>query len=407
MDFLTARRDRIAKAWALQDEMVLLPAGGKIPMPGTDEFYPFRATAEHRYLADMNEPGRVLAYDAKIDAWTLFAPRVPVEEEVWHGAVPAVGRPLEELDAFIAGRSVRNVPEDRTLTTAITLARRIKDDEELDRLRRAAAATAAGFAEARRLVQPGMRELALEAELEVSYLRAGGSGPAFDSIVASGNHAAVLHHQPGDDAIEDGEFLLIDSGSAFGGYSCDCTRTFVVAEQPTEEQRRIHNIVLQAQQEAVAECRAGVEYSEIHRCAVLSMAQGLIDWGLLRGDPARLLESGATALFFPHGVGHLIGLATHDPGGYACGRVRNEHVAWRYLRADLPLEAGMVVTIEPGLYFIEALLQDPALRDRHADEVNWEQADALLGIGGVRIEDSVVITDGEPEVLTAAIPKDL
>ena len=406
MSFLDARRAQVAKTWALTDEIVLVPSGDPVPIPGTDEFYPFRAHPDHRYLADGHEPGHVLVYDAKDDTWTRFAPRPSADDRVWHSASEPVGRPLSELDAMFEGRSAMVLQEDATLTAAVTAARRIKDEEELTRLRAAAAATAEGFATARKFAKAGKTEFAVEAELEVGFLRGGGDRSAFDSIVAAGRNAAVLHAAPSTTKIAKGDFVLIDAGAAVGGYSCDCTRTFVVGDA-SDDHAAIHAIVLKAQQEAIAKCKPGVEYRDLHLGASKTMAKGLVKLGVLKGKAQDLVDSGAISLFFPHGLGHLIGLCTHDPGGYAAGRTRSEHFGLRYLRADLPLEAGMVVTIEPGLYFIEALLHDPERRAMHKDEVNWERADELLALGGVRIEDSVHVTDDGPEVLTEAIPHDV
>lgn len=404
MSYLESRRDRVANAWALTDEIVLVPAGDPISVPGTDQFYPFRARPNHRYIADSNEPGRVLVYDARDGSWTMFSPRVSVEDRVWHPAAEPVGKDVAVLAAFLEGRTVHVLHEDDELNTAVEIVRRKKDAEGLVRLHKAAAATAAGFAAARQAAVAGKTELEVEAELEVSFLRAGGDYPAFDSIVAAASNAAVLHAMPTTTVIRDGDFLLVDAGAASGGYSCDCTRTFVVGGNATDDQRAIHAAVLAAQQEAVAACRPGAEYVDIHMAAARSMAASLVDMDVLIGNPAELVQSGAASLFFPHGLGHLIGLCTHDPAGYASGRERSEHLALRALRADLPLEAGMVLTIEPGMYFIEALLNDPERRTMHQNEVNWARAESLCPLGGVRIEDSVHVTDGEPEVLTGDIP---
>jgi Xaa-Pro aminopeptidase len=137
------------------------------------------------------------------------------------------------------------------------------------------------------------------------------------------------------------------------------------------------------------------------------IARGLVDMGVLVGEPEACVANGAVSVFFPHGVGHLIGLATHDPGGYACGRKRSDSPLLRYLRADLPLEAGMVVTIEPGVYFIEVAIRDPERRAQFGRSVDWERAESLIPLGGVRIEDSVHVTPGDPEILTAAIPRSI
>jgi len=410
MDYLTARRARIAKAWALDDEIVLIYSGKPIGIPGTDQEYPFRAHPEHRYLADMNESDRVLAYDARDDSWTLFAPRVPVEQILWYGDVEEVGRPVEELEGWLEGRTVRSIGAcegDEALTNAITLARRRKDAEELRRMRAAAAATVRGFEEARAAARAGMTEFQLEAELEVGFLRGGGDHPAFDSIVAAGANASILHYMPSRSEIGEGDLVLIDAGAAVEGYSCDCTRAFVVGGAPNDDQRRVHAIVVEAQRAAVEMCRAGVEYRDVHLTAMRIIAQGLVDMGVLLGSADDALADGSAAIFFPHGVGHLIGLCTHDPGGYACGRTKSDKPGLRHLRADLPLESGMVVTVEPGIYFTGVVLTDPDTREEHGDAVDWARAEALIPVGGVRIEDSVHVTDGDPEVLTAAIPKEI
>jgi len=411
MDFLTARRARVAKAWALQNEVVLIPAGDPIGIPGTDEHYPFRAHPEHRYLADMNEPGRVLAYDARADSWTLFAPRVPVEQIIWYGDVEEVGTPVAELDAWLEGRTVKSIGAgegDRDLSMKVTMARRLKDSVEIDRMRRAAAATAHGFNAAFSHAQPGMSEFQLEAELEVGFLRGGGTHPAFDAIVAAGTSAAVLHAAPSETKkIGKSEFVLIDAGAAAEGYMCDCTRTFVVGGEPSPDQARVHAIVRETQQAAIDMCRAGVEYTDVHMTAAHVIARGLVEMDVLVGEPEACVESGAVSVFFPHGVGHLIGLGTHDPGGYACGRQKSEAPLLRYLRADLPLEAGMVVTVEPGVYFIGVAIHDPERRAKFGDSVNWARAESLIPLGGVRIEDTVHVTSGDPEVLTAAISKSI
>jgi Xaa-Pro aminopeptidase len=122
------------------------------------------------------------------------------------------------------------------------------------------------------------------------------------------------------------------------------------------------------------------------------------------GAPDSLLERDTPALFFPHGIGHMVGLGVRDASGYLPGRTRSDRPGLNMLRTDLPLEAGYVMTVEPGIYFIPALLQDPALRERHRDAVRWDRVDALMTFGGIRIEDDVLVTTSEPEVLTSAIP---
>jgi Xaa-Pro aminopeptidase len=273
-------------------------------------------------------------------------------------------------------------------------------------MRLAADATCAGFAAALPFIAPGVSERALQIEIEAAFFRHGADTVAYDSIIASGPNAAVLHHLPTQRRLGAGELVLIDAGAEYRGYDCDVTRTYPVSGEFSAEQADLHALVLCVERTAIERCRAGVEYRDIHLAAALDVAQGLVDAGLLRGNAADLVERGACALFFPHGIGHMVGLGVRDAGGYLPGRSRSEAPALRFLRIDLPLEPGHVVTIEPGVYFPPHVLQEPETRRHHRDTVVWNRVDTLRGFGGIRIEDNVLIRDGGNEVLTRAIPKE-
>jgi Xaa-Pro aminopeptidase len=252
-----------------------------------------------------------------------------------------------------------------------------------------------------------MTERDVQIGMEAEFFRAGAPRVAYDSIVAGGPNAAVLHFLPTQRTIEAGDLLLIDAGAQIEGYASDVTRTVVVGADPTDEQTFLWHLVLRAQELAIDRCRVGVEWRDVHHDAARNIGAGLVELGVLRGEIDELVSSGAVALFFPHGLGHLIGLTVHDAGGYRVDRERSSHPQFRYLRTDRPLEQGMITSVEPGVYFIEALLSDPELRDRHADSVNWTRADEFRGFGGIRIEDDIHVTSGEPENLSVAIPKPL
>ena len=142
----------------------------------------------------------------------------------------------------------------------------------------------------------------------------------------------------------------------------------------------------------------------MHLTAALVIAEGLVACGILRGDAESLVQSGAVWLFFPHGIGHLVGLGVRDAGGTPLPDRRNDPKPYPNLRIDLPLEPGMVVTVEPGIYFVPELLHDPDHRHQYRDAVAWEQVDRMLGFGGIRIEDNVLITPDGNEVITADVP---
>ena len=418
MNYLKDRRARAAKAWDLKREIVLVGAGEPVLLPGhQDQTYPFRAHAEYFWLTDREKPGGVLAYDPK-DGWTDFVPAVTDAQRVREGAIGAGGVPLDGLAKWlkkrgkrpvaVLGAKVKGVKSDARLSTRLREglldARRPKDDEELRRMREAAAATAAGFARIAPMIRPGIVERALEIELEAEFFRHGAERTAYDTIVGTGPNSGVLHFMPTSRAAREGELVLIDAGAEVQGYASDVTRTYAASGEFTPEQRDIYAIVDEARRNGIERCRPGVEWQTVHLGACLDIARGLSDVGILRGRPEDLIEQDAQALFFPHGIGHMVGLGVRDAGGRLPGRKQSKKPGLRNLRIDLPLKPGFVVTIEPGIYFIPALLQSAEKRKHYKDAVAWDRVDRMLAFGGIRIEDNVLVTAAGPESLTAAIP---
>lgn len=445
---LAARRERVQRAWiaedALEGALVLVPGGLVLAVEGSDQHYGFRAHDDHYYLGGCRTPGQVLVFEPE-QGWILFAFVASQEDRVWHGdslsleaGAERVGltdvRPIGDLGPWIAERAGRPAallgshdvlerpigyglhPGDlealefdaeltERLERRVHKARRCKDAVELDLMRAAAACSYAGHVAGMRAARVGWTERALQVEIEAAFQRAGAERPAYGSIAAAGSNAAVLHATPGDRALAHGALVLVDAGAELDGYDSDVTRTWPVAPVFTGSQRAIYDIVLEAQCAAIKQIAPGVEYRDLHLDTCRRLAAGLVDFGLLRGDPDGLVEQDAHALFLPHGLGHMIGLATHDVGGWTEGRERSERLGLKFLRIDTPLAAGDVVTIEPGLYMVRALLRDETLRRTYHDAVNWELADAMLDWGGIRIEDDVLVTESGAEVLTAAIPK--
>lgn len=445
---LVERRERVHAAWrehdGLDEAIVLVPGGLVIGVEGSDQPYAFRAHDDHYYLAGIRAPGQVLVLDPEA-GWLLFVPVASQEDRVWHGETPAPGAqaervgidralPVDELGAWLADRAGRPAallgsrdllerpigyalhPGDletlafdadlsMRLEQRVHAARRSKDEVELDFMRAAAACSRAGHLAGMTATRAGLTERALQVEIESAFLRTGAERPAYASIAVGGPHTAVLHATPGARPLAEGDLVLVDAGAEFAGYDSDVTRTWSVSSSFTQSQRAIYEIVLDVQTAAIEAVKPGVEFRELHLDACRRVAEGLREFGLLRGDIDDLVARDAHALFLPHGLGHMLGLATHDVGGWTEGRERSERPGLKFLRIDTPLAAGDVVTIEPGIYFVPALLRDPELRRRHHDDVNWELADTMLGWGGVRIEDDVLVTADGAEVLTAAIPK--
>ena len=416
---IARRREGLAAAWSETDAVVVIGAGELIPRPGRgDVTYPFQAHTEYYWLTDRNRPGGVLTFDPA-DGFTDFVVPVSPDEILWTGAVggerAGEGEDIAGLDAWLHARAGRPLvllgsPPDgltgdperaRELRYDLNALRRRKDDVELARLRAAAAVTAAGYAAIADLLVSGRTEREIQVELDLAFLRAGGDSVGYDSIVLAGPNSAVLHGAAGAHQLADGEVVLFDAGADVRFYVSDVSRTFPVNGSFTAEHAEWHAVVLAAQRRAIELCTVGTEWLDIHRAAGVVLADALVEFGLLRGEPEDLVESGAVRMFFPHGIGHLVGLGVRDAFGPIRGRDGgNDGVP----RIDLPLEAGHVVTVEPGLYIVPALLADPDRRERYRDVVNWERAEAMAGFGGIRIEDNIHVTPEGPENLTSAIP---
>lgn len=410
---VAARRERVAKAWNLDGEVVAIYAGTPISIPGgADQCFPYKPHPDYRWLSERQREGGVLTFDAA-NGWTLFEPPVTEMERVWGGGPEAVGRPIEELEASLGDRPVVKLgfgappSEERVaqLQRELLGIRRTKDAPEIELVERAVRATKAAHAAAREAIRPGATERLVQIELETAALRAGATAMGYATIVGSGGNSAVFHATPSDRVIAENEFVLVDAAGEVDGYTADVTRTFASSGRFTPDQQWVYDAVLQAETRAVEACRIGTEWGDVHLTAARSLAGSLVDAGILRCSAEEAVESELIALFFPHGVGHMVGLGVRDASGPAAGRKGDRKFGGITLRMDLPLDDHFLVTVEPGLYFIPALLREPGRRERFANQVDWAALEPLIGQGGVRIEDNVLVTSSGPVNLTASIPK--
>lgn len=250
--------------------------------------------------------------------------------------------------------------------------RLFKDAHELALMRRAADISSGAHRAAMRAARPGGHEYEIEAELLSAFRRGGAEAPAYTSIVASGANACVLHYVFNNQPLRDGDLLLIDAGAEFGSYAADITRTFPINGRFSAAQKDAYEIVLAAQDAAIAEVRPGRRWNAPHEAAVRVLTQGMVDLKLLAGNVDGLIESNAYSRFYMHRTGHWLGLDVHDAGEY---KIAGE---WR------ALQPGMTLTVEPGLYI------------RPADDVP-----AAFHNIGIRIEDDVVVTESACDVLTS------
>ena len=324
---------------------------------GFDEAYPIAALDDKLVTLLENQPA--LYYPVGADPeWDARAIR-------WLNAVRAKGR--AGISAPDRVQDVRGLIDDMRL---------VKDAQELGVMRRAARIAAAAHRRAMQTTRAARNEYEIEAELLYEFRRNGAQFPAYSPIVAGGPNSCVLHYVFNDAPLRDGDLLLIDAGCELDGYASDITRTFPVNGRFSSAQREVYEIVLAAQKAAMDKVRAGNAWNEPHDAAVRVLAQGMLDVKLLQGSLDEVLEKETYKRFYMHRTGHWLGLDVHDAGEYK--RSGN----WR------ALEPGMALTVEPGLYI------------RAADDV----PERLRNIG-IRIEDDVVVTTGDCEVITAEAPK--
>jgi len=404
-----------------------------------DAEYPYRSDSDFFYLSGFIEPQAWLVLIAgATDRAILFCQENQPEREIWEGrrfgpqAAAAyfgmdeaydVARLEELLPGLLADQPALYAPLladpglDRRLRRALDGAhgksrgkrqvpqcivdvrpllaemRLIKDPAEIAAMRRAARISAGAHARAMRHVRPGMHEYEIEAELLHEFRRHGAQAPAYQSIVAAGANACVLHYPAGDGVLRSGELLLIDAGCEYDGYAADISRTFPVNGRYTGAQRELYDLTVAAQAAACTATRPGAAFNDAHEAALRVLTQGMIDAGLLQGTLDGALESKAYERFYMHRTGHWLGLDVHDVGEYREAAPAPTAVgAARASAADRPwrlLRPGMVVTIEPGIYV------------RAADDV----PKAFWDIG-IRTEDDALVTAEGCELLTRGVPVD-
>ncbi|NER27428.1 MAG: aminopeptidase P family protein [Symploca sp. SIO1C4] len=441
---LRQRRQRLSK---LIDFPVILWSGQWIPRNFAANPFPFRASSHFLYFAGL--PLENAAIRLQGTSLELFMDEAAASSKLWHGetatrediakkigadavfnlcelqshsdsaatvAVQDVATHWQQTKILNRPVAPANAPTgiDLDLAKAITSVRLCHDASALLELQKAAAVTikahqaGMGVTKSRGLAEQPLSEAVVRSAME-SVIIAHNMSCAYGSIVTV--HGEVLHNHQYQHPLQAGDLLLADVGADTEmGWAADITRTWPVSGKFSPTQRDLYDIVLAAHDACIEQVRPGVEYLDIHLLAATVIAQGLVDLGILRGKASDLVERDAHALFFPHGVGHLLGLDVHDLedlgdlSGYQQGRVRSSRFGLSFLRLHRPLQTGMLVTIEPGFYQVRAILQEPKLRSKYQDVVNWERLNQFADVRGIRIEDDVLVTQTGNEVLTAALP---
>ncbi len=405
---------------------------------------PFRAESSFLYTTGCSLPGAALLMDD--DGDTLFLPQPPDDDALWHGPRPTIAEegaalgfaktaPLSTLSSRALAHGARlhtlastdpatsarlaawtgrphDLGEnkgDPALISALIELRSSLDADEVAEMRAAAVVTNRAHRAAMAATRAGATEAGIGALFD-GVISAHGMTTAYDSIVTV--RGEVLHNHHRVNTLQNGQLVLLDGGAeAPSGYATDVTRAWPVSGRFDARQKAAYEAVLEAELHGISMVTAGRRYRDIHLAASRVIAQFLVDERILSGSVDGLVERGAHALFFPHGVGHLIGLDVHDLelygdlAGYGPGRSRSTQFGLAFLRLDRDLQIGNVVTIEPGFYVVPDILRNPALTDSFSDCFDADVAAKWLGFGGIRIEDDVLVTPNGPEVLTAVIPK--
>ena len=442
----SARREALRKS--VPEGAILIMGNDEAPKNYVDNPYPFRQDSHFLYYAGVSQAGQALLIEPDGREVLYGTPDHP-DDVIWFGPHPTLGDHaatagiadsvgIGELGDRLAllregGADIHYLPPyrgDRSFTlgdllgidprevaggisaelvAAVVAQRSIKEDAEIAEMEDALGVTAKMYRATMRSAEPGRTEAEIAA-IHRAAAAASDRQQAFTPIVTVCGD--VLHNHSYENTLEEGDLLLVDSGAESPGfYASDITRTMPVTGKFTSQQRDIYEIVLAANQAAIDAAAPGVTNRELHLLAARTITEGLKDIGVMKGNVDRAVEAGAHALFFVHGLGHMIGLDVHDMEdlgdivGYDEGEKRSDQFGLAYLRLARKLEPGFVITIEPGIYFIAALVERWQGEGKCKGYIRYDKLDDYCGLGGVRIEDDVLITADGHRVLGPPIPK--
>jgi len=437
-EILRVRREKLAE---LIDFPAILWSGSRSPRNFAANLFRHRPSSHFLYFAGLPLENAVIRLEA--DKLQLFMDNPAPSSALWHGEMPTRDRiaenigadeayPMVELESHLQDAATiavqdaaswtqqsqlldrwvlpQRAPEniDLELAKAIVELRITHDEAALAEIRKAIAVTVEAHKTGIAATSTAKTEAQVRAAME-SVIMAHNMTTSYNSIVTV--HGEILHNEHYENSLEPNDLLLADVGAETpGGWAGDITRTTPVSGKFSSTQRDIYDIVLAAHDACIDKISPGVEYEDIHVCACKVIAQGLLDLGILQGNVEELVDVDAHALFFPHGIGHLMGLDVHDMedlgdlAGYEPQRERSGRFGLGYLRLNRPLRQGMVVTIEPGFYQVPAIVNNTQNRESFAKYVNWERLSQFGDVRGIRIEDDVLVTENGSEVLSIDLP---
>jgi Xaa-Pro aminopeptidase len=430
--------------------LLIFPGNEESPMNYPANTYHFRQDSTFLYFFGLDSPGLAAAVDVDANKDVLFGDDIGIEDIIWMGNLPKMrDRALEAgvrhtkpraafeetvRAALASGRKVHYLPPYRAdsalalsgllgisvqelkakaspdLIKAVVSQRIIKSKEEVREIESAVATSQAMYLAAMKLAKPGRYEYEISGAMEGIAL-ARGMRLAFPPIVTI--NGQTLHNHFHGNMLVKGRLLVVDVGAeSAGSYASDITRTIPVGGRFNRRQRDVYEIVLAGQETAIQAMKPGVMFKEIHLKTARVMAEGLKGLGLMKGDLDAAVAAGAHALFFPHGLGHNMGLDVHDMEdlgennvGYDKTVERSGQFGLAYLRMGKKLMPGHVMTVEPGLYFIPALAGKWRKEKKFREFIAYDAVEKFLDFGGARIEDNVLVTEKGRRVLGPPIPK--
>lgn len=435
---------------SMNSGVILLLGNEESGMNYADNVYHFRQDSSFLYYCGLDFPSLAAIIDIDAGTTTLFGDELSLDMIVWTGPQPTLKErcqqvaikkilPASKLSSTLQAakqmkRTVHFLPPYRAenaakihemlgiplssiseraslpLIQAIVKQRSYKTEEEIEQIESAVGITNKMHLLAMKMAAPGLNERDIAASVHQMALRSGGhlSFPIIASI-----HGEILHNHYHTNQLESGRLLLLDTGAENEmHYAGDMTRTYPVDPTFTQKQKDVYNIVLAALDGAIDALKPGITYKEVHFIAAKIIANGLKDLGLMKGNVDTAVSKGAHALFFPHGLGHMMGLDVHDMEdlgevhvGYPAGQSKSEQFGLKSLRLARKLEAGFVLTVEPGIYFIPTLIDRWKEEGMFKDYVNYDALEAYKDFGGIRIEDDYLITDSGSRLLGEQVPK--
>lgn len=447
-DVYTRRRAELRKK--MGQGLLLFMGNDESPMNYPANPYPFRQDSTFLYYFGLNDPGLVATIDLDSDEEILFGYDYTVDDIVWMGPQPSLqeraeqvgieqAQPLEKLadrlqSALKRGQKVHLLPQYRAenvlkirrllgispdfldayisleFIRAVVAQRSVKAPEEITEIEKALDITYEVHLFAMHETRPGRYEREIAGAIE-GIARAHGGRLSFPIIFSV--HGETLHNHHHENLMKEGDMVVNDCGGETAlGYAGDITRTLPVSGKFTERQKAVYEVVLRAQMAAIEAIQPGVKYRDVHLLAARVIADGLKELGLMKGDMAEAVAQGAHALFFPHGLGHMMGLDVHDMEnlgeeyvGYDAETRRSDQFGLAYLRLAKALQPGYVLTVEPGIYFIPELIDQWKAAGKFREFIQYDKVEEYRDFGGIRIEDDVLVTEKGHRVLGKPIPK--